>query len=143
MWDNNDKKLRNRKETIMPRGDRTGPAGMGPMTGRAAGYCAGYGVPGYANPIPRAGMGFGRGFGRGGGRGWRNWYYATGLTGWQRAMYPYPAYAPTVPYGTPAAPAMTKQQEIDVLKDQAEYLENSLEEIRKRLSELESQTGKQ
>jgi hypothetical protein len=34
----------------MPRGDRTGPAGMGPMTGRAAGYCAGYGTPGYMNP---------------------------------------------------------------------------------------------
>ena len=37
--------------TNMPRGDGTGPAGMGPMTGRAAGYCAGYGVPGYVNPI--------------------------------------------------------------------------------------------
>ena len=34
----------------MPRGDGTGPAAMGPMTGRAAGYCAGYGVPGFANP---------------------------------------------------------------------------------------------
>jgi hypothetical protein len=28
-------------------GDGTGPAGMGPMTGRAAGYCAGYLVPGF------------------------------------------------------------------------------------------------
>jgi hypothetical protein len=36
----------------MPGGDGTGPAGMGPMTGRAAGYCAGYSVPGFANPIP-------------------------------------------------------------------------------------------
>lgn len=35
---------------IMPRGDGTGPAGQGPMTGRAAGYCAGYNSPGYANP---------------------------------------------------------------------------------------------
>jgi len=34
----------------MPRGDRTGPAGLGPMTGRAAGFCAGYPVPGYMNP---------------------------------------------------------------------------------------------
>jgi hypothetical protein len=33
----------------MPRGDRTGPSGMGPMSGRAAGYCAGYAVPGYMN----------------------------------------------------------------------------------------------
>jgi hypothetical protein len=35
----------------MPLGDGTGPAGMGPMTGRAAGFCAGYSVPGYMNPI--------------------------------------------------------------------------------------------
>lgn len=33
----------------MPRGDGTGPLGMGAMTGRAAGYCAGYSVPGFAN----------------------------------------------------------------------------------------------
>jgi len=43
----------------MPLGDGTGPAGMGPMTGRAAGYCAGYGVPGYMNPIPGR-LGYGR-----------------------------------------------------------------------------------
>jgi len=126
----------------MPWGDRTGPAGMGPMTGRAAGFCAGYSVPGYANPIAGVGGAFGRGFGRGGGWGWRNMYYATGLTGWQRAAYPYPAYAPAVPYGTPVAPAMTKQQEVDVLKGQAEYLEKSLKEIRERLSEIESKSEK-
>ena len=31
----------------MPRGDHTGPVGYGPKTGRAAGYCAGYDMPGY------------------------------------------------------------------------------------------------
>lgn len=36
----------------MPGGDGTGPMGMGPMTGRGAGYCAGNDVPGYANPLP-------------------------------------------------------------------------------------------
>jgi len=36
---------------IMPRGDGTGPAGMGPMTGRAAGFCVGFPVPGYMNPV--------------------------------------------------------------------------------------------
>ena len=35
----------------MPAGDRTGPSGMGPMTGRAAGYCAGNDMPGYMNPV--------------------------------------------------------------------------------------------
>jgi len=46
------------KEMIdMPFGDGTGPAGMGPMTGRAAGFCAGYPVPGYMNPAAgRAGF---------------------------------------------------------------------------------------
>jgi len=34
----------------LPRGDGTGPGGRGPMTARAAGYCAGYSVPGYMNP---------------------------------------------------------------------------------------------
>ncbi|HUW57233.1 MAG TPA: DUF5320 domain-containing protein, partial [Planctomycetota bacterium] len=88
----------------MPGGDRTGPMGMGPMTGRAAGYCAGYGVPGTMNAVPGRGFpGWGRGFGawgrgRGRGRGWRNWYWATGLTGWQRAsmgMFPVAAPPPT------------------------------------------------
>jgi hypothetical protein len=41
----------------MPGGDRTGPLGYGPMTGRGAGYCAGYVTPGYGNPA------FGRGRG--------------------------------------------------------------------------------
>jgi hypothetical protein len=41
----------------MPRGDGTGPAGSGPMTGRASGFCSGYAVPGYMNPVPGAGSG--------------------------------------------------------------------------------------
>jgi hypothetical protein len=46
------------KEMInMPFGDRTGPVGMGPMTGRAAGFCVGYPMPGYMNPaVGRAGF---------------------------------------------------------------------------------------
>ena len=40
------------KEVInMPFGNGTGPAGLGPMTGRAVGLCAGFGVPGYMNPV--------------------------------------------------------------------------------------------
>lgn len=126
----------------MPFGDGTGPAGLGPMTGRAAGFCAGFAVPGYMNPIP--GRGFGRGFGRGGGRGWRHWYYATGLPGWMRAgqgwpawgAQPYPAVA-AVPFAGPFVPQITPQQEAEALKAQAEYLAESLEGIRKRIGELE------
>lgn len=91
----------------MPAGNGTGPAGLGPMTGRAVGYCAGYSIPGYANPIRGRGFygygtgtgfyGFGRRIGfygrgrgrRGGGRGWRNQYYAAGLPYWAGGYTPY------------------------------------------------------
>jgi len=111
---------------------------MGPMTGRAAGLCAGYRVPEYMNPIPGHGfgMGFGRGRGggRGGGRGWRNMFCATGLTGWQRAAAGRPMVGGVPPYAAP-----TKEQELEALKGQAEYLENALGDIRKRLQEVETQ----
>lgn len=42
----------------MPLGDGTGPMGLGPMTGRAAGFCAGFGRPGFTNPIPGRWFGF-------------------------------------------------------------------------------------
>lgn len=128
----------------MPGGDGTGPAGMGPMTGRAAGYCAGYGMPGYMNPV--GGRGFGAfGYGRGGGRGgWgrRNRFYATGLTGWQRAGMGHPAYGAAVapaPYAAaPIAPVVTREQQLDALKGQAEYFEDALEGIRKQIEELQA-----
>ena len=39
----------------MPQGDKTGPNGEGPMTGRGMGYCSGYDNPGYASDEPRKG----------------------------------------------------------------------------------------
>lgn len=131
----------------MPLGDGTGPVRQGPMTGRAAGYCAGYGAPGYANPIPVIGLwgrgGRGRGFwGRGGGRGWRHWYYATGLPGWARAPYGLPTWiGPSVypPYGA-AYSGPDKEQELQMLKDQADYFTETLDEIKKRIEELESKS---
>lgn len=53
--------MEDRKEdTNMPGGDGTVPAGMGPMRGRAAGYRAGYLVPGYTNTnLGRAKMEYG------------------------------------------------------------------------------------
>jgi len=125
----------------MPGGDGTGPAGMGPMTGRAAGYCAGYSVPGYMNPV--GGRGYGAfGWGRGGGWGRRNRFYATGLTGWQRTGLGGPAYgappAYSTPYAAPFGPTVTKEQELDALKGQAEYFEDALEGIKKRIEELQA-----
>jgi hypothetical protein len=77
----------------MPFGDGTGPRGLGPMTGRGAGFCTGFGKLGFASPMPgypysrgysystptwpRWGYGFGRGFGRGcrrwGSYGYHGW----------------------------------------------------------------------
>ena len=120
----------------MPRGDHTGPGGFGPKTGRAAGFCAGYGMPGSTNPMP--GRGFGMGWGRGGGlgRGWRhrNWFCATGAPGWARFGYGAPwGGVPFAPYGVPP----TAEQEAEFLKAQAESLKEQLESISKRLDELE------
>ncbi|MBN2209424.1 MAG: DUF5320 domain-containing protein [Candidatus Coatesbacteria bacterium] len=124
----------------MPRGDGTGPMGMGPMTGRAAGYCAGYNVPGFMNPVGGRGAGFGGG---GFGRGRRNWYHATGMPGWQRAGMGMPAWGmPGYGYASPAGYAPTGEQELGALKTQAEYLEKSLDEIRKRMNELEKSKAK-
>lgn len=49
----------------MPQGDRTGPQGLGPMTGRRMGRCAGAekADPGFGWGFFRRGRGFGRGFG--------------------------------------------------------------------------------
>ena len=116
----------------MPAGDRTGPAGLGPMTGRAAGYCAGYPIPGYANPV---GGYFGRGFGRGAGWGYR-----------RRAFVGYPAYptnAPVPPaYGMPYSypGTMDSKQETELLQAEAEDIKAELDAVNKRLAELKKET---
>ena len=120
----------------MPGGDRTGPAGHGPMTGRGAGTCAGYPAPGFVNLGGRAGA---RGFGRGGGGGgWRHRhrYHAAGVPGWRHAWTTPPPYtAPNVP---PFAPMMAKEQELEALRNQAKYFEQMLEDLRGRIGELDS-----
>ena len=129
----------------MPRGDGTGPAGLGPMTGRAAGYCAGYSTPGYMNPISGRGFWGGArgGFGRGGGRGRRNWYYATGIPGWARAAYGYPAFGSGVnPYGAyPYGQELTPKQEIDMLKQEADFMKSQLKDIQSRIDTLKKSEG--
>ncbi|RKZ11843.1 hypothetical protein DRQ32_05010 [bacterium] len=50
----------------MAGGDKRGPQGAGPMTGRGLGHCAGYEAPGYeADAAEARGRGIGRGHGRG------------------------------------------------------------------------------
>jgi len=97
----------------MPRGDRTGPMGAGPRTGRGMGYCSGYDQPGFVNPAPAFRGWFG--FGRGGGRGWRNRFFATGIPGWA---------------------VNTPEQETADLSAQANWLKGQLDAIQKRIEEL-------
>ena len=98
---------------------------MGPMTGRAAGYCAGYPHPGFANPAFGQGYGGrGNGWGRGGGgRGYRG--------GRGNQYYQMPPVAPVVP-------TITREQELNALKQQSEYLETSLNEVKRMIQEMES-----
>jgi hypothetical protein len=100
----------------MPGGDRTGPMGAGPRTGRGMGYCSGYNQPAFANQ----GAGFRDwfGFGRGGaGRGWRHRFFATGVPGWA---------------------AITPEQENADLQAQADWLKAQLDAIQKRIDEIAS-----
>lgn len=115
----------------MPRGDGTGPRGLGPMTGRQAGFCAGYAVPGYVN--------FGAGWTcRGaGGQGWRNRYYAIGLTGWQHTGIGWGQAG--VPFGAPIGVPMNRNLELATLKTQADNLTYTLDSIRKRIEMLETE----
>ncbi len=111
----------------MPRGDGTGPMGMGPMTGRAAGYCAGYSVPGFMNPY--GGRGRGMAWGRGGGLG-------LGMA-WRRGWGGGGAWA----YGPPPAPAWgapSPEQELEALRSQADWLKQQMEAINQRIQQLES-----
>jgi hypothetical protein len=103
----------------MPLGDRTGPVGTGPRTGRGLGLCSGYAAPGYLN----AGYGYGRGagFGRGGGfRRGMGYGFGRGF-GWN--------YVP--------AAAPTKEDEKNFLKSEIERLTETVDSLKKQLSQLE------
>ena len=104
----------------MPRGDRTGPAGMGPLTGRAVGYCAGRNSPGFMNPYGgRLGAGFRRGRG-----------------------VPYPAWGSPYDDAYPYAPPYSAEQEKEALRGQVKFFEEQLETLRERIDELEADSAK-
>lgn len=119
----------------MPRGDGTGPMGLGPMTGRAAGYCAGYSVPGFANPS----FGYG-GWGGRGGRGLGRRFWGAGYPGMAYPGYgpiPAPVYSPFFPNG-----AADPEMEARALSVQIEMMEQSLKEAKERLDELQKSEDK-
>jgi hypothetical protein len=117
----------------MPAGNKTGPTGAGPQTGRAAGYCAGYPTPGYANP-PHAG--YGRGYGRGYHRGHRR--------GFCRNWYTIPP-TPINPQAAPITQPLPPEQEVTALENYQKNLtaekadlEQEIEGVRARIEELKA-----
>ncbi len=97
----------------MPAGDGTGPRSEGPMTGRAAGRCAGYPDPGYSTAP-----------GRGGGRGRRTRSFDNPRTRQQR----YPRYAPQVVDQGPS--------EAESLRSRILFVAETIEEIAFRVNQL-------
>ena len=121
------------EEINMPGGDRTGPMGQGPRTGRQMGNCPG------AVPVGGFGRGFGRGMGRGFGRGMG---FGRGF-GFRRAQV-------TPVYGAPAQPVYPQQptkeeeaqmleQETKAIEEEQKVLKEELDDIKKRLDELKKQ----
>ncbi|MFX0116664.1 MAG: DUF5320 domain-containing protein [Candidatus Hodarchaeota archaeon] len=108
----------------MPWGDRTGPWGHGPRTGRGLGYCSGYFTPGYTKG-PGMGMGRGRGRGWGYGRGFRgSWWRAAGY-------YPIADYPPVPFTPDPAEESKYLEQALDGLRKEIEAIEKRLAELAK------------
>lgn len=104
------------------------------MSGRAAGYCAGAGVPGFMNWAAswgRAGRIAACGFGKGG-RGWRNRFYATGLPGWMR-----------FDAGVSDAPSPDVTAETKALENRVQALRAELEVINQRLNAISGPAGQE
>jgi hypothetical protein len=116
----------------MPRGDRTGPWGAGPMTGRAAGYCAGHAVTRYMNPR----FGYGRGYGKGRGR--------------ELYLYPPPVIVPAYPkVNPPVTQQQPQEQEVAALENYQKELaaektdiEKEMNDIKARIEELKTKLEK-
>ena len=125
----------------MPRGDGTGPEGLGPMTGRGLGYCTGHASPGFAKA---GGRGLARGKGRGIGRGLARGFRGGRGRGFRRAPLKVPVER-AIPVRRPPVRTeaqrsyydeYTEEDEIEDLKAYAEQLEEELDLVEERLEEL-------
>ncbi len=131
----------------MPAGDRTGPLGQGPGTGRASGFCYGFENPGYmTGPGKRIDRGFssirggahryrGCGCGRGGGFGSGGGFARGGGFGSGRGLSPDYHPRSNMP-GYPWTSSLSREGELGILKSQAEALKRSQKEIERRIGEL-------
>lgn len=107
------------------------------MTGRGAGFCARYAIPGFMNPAWGRG-GERRGWrhgGGGGGWGHRHWNHAMEVSSWQRVWMGEPGYTSLFPASF--GPTITKDQALAALKNQAKDFEQVLNDLRDRIREIE------
>lgn len=102
----------------MPGGDRTGPAGGGPMTGRRLGFCVGS-----DQPVTYYGSGYG--YGRGLGSGFRHGYMGRFNRGYGWGNVPAPVYGTDLPNEKKYL-----EREIEDLKEQLSFLEDKLSKIK-------------
>ena len=112
----------------MPALDGSGPLGMGSGTGGRSGYCSGY----VRNIVPGRRSGFGCG-----GRGRRNQFCTTGFSAGQPNVFGYPVQGGATPNVAPPAPQISNEQQIEILKNQAQYFEDALKEVQERIKELQ------
>ena len=122
----------------MPGFNGTGPMGAGPMSGGGRGFCNPAGA-GYAPAYGRGngygpGYGRGRGFGAGYGAGYgRGRGYGRGF-GWRASSPAWGAdYGPSyvAPY------QMDPSEEMGMLRNEAESMKRGLDDINRRIEELE------
>lgn len=120
----------------MPAGDKTGPEGKGPRTGRSMGYCSGYNSPGFTKGAPRRGRGrrFYKRRGPGFGRGNRNFYYPR----------EHPISNDKYPQNQNNETKTSREEEINSL-DEEKSIENEikamkdgLDNLREKIKELEN-----
>jgi len=116
----------------MPRRDQTGPMGAGPMSGWGLGNCSGNAgtvLPGRGNG---AGLGRGLGQGRGSGR--------AGLSGmgWCRRFFSRGFGFGPGRGGAFSVAQLDKDQETEILRQNAQVMERELDAIKKRLEEIDN-----
>lgn len=139
----------------MPGGDRTGPSGFGARTGRSLGYCSGSDNPGFVYGPGRRITGnssyeqarrlnhadtylvpVGRGIARGRRGNWRagrGGYIGGGRGG---IFYHAPIY-PTPIEITPEQRLSTLKQDKEFLESERDSLQNSIENLSKKIVDLE------
>jgi len=111
----------------MPGLDRSGPMGAGPLTGGRRGIC---GRAGSAANLPAYGSGYGYGRGMGCRRGYgRGRGYGFG---------PAPGGSP-YPQAYSAGYPVSKTDEMEMLRADAEAMQKSLDAVRRRLAEMEKE----